>query len=100
MRASCSCPYEVPGNRHIYNQFIIRVPRRDELQAHLAQQKIGHESTIPSHCICRSVSPISATARAISPKAKPPPAKPSPCRFIPNCPTSRPNAWSSASGSF
>jgi dTDP-4-amino-4,6-dideoxygalactose transaminase len=34
-------PVEVPGNRHIYNQFIIRVPRRDELQAHLVQQKIG-----------------------------------------------------------
>ncbi len=34
-------PMEVPGNRHIYNQFVIRVPRRDELQAHLAQEKIG-----------------------------------------------------------
>jgi dTDP-4-amino-4,6-dideoxygalactose transaminase len=31
----------VPGNRHIYNQFIVRVPRRDEVQAHLAQQKVG-----------------------------------------------------------
>ena len=34
-------PIELPGNRHIYNQFIIRVPRRDELQAHLVQQKVG-----------------------------------------------------------
>jgi dTDP-4-amino-4,6-dideoxygalactose transaminase len=34
-------PIEVPGNRHIYNQFIIRVPRRDELQAHLVQEKVG-----------------------------------------------------------
>ena len=34
-------PVEVPGNRHIYNQFIVRVPRRDEVQAHLAQQKVG-----------------------------------------------------------
>jgi dTDP-4-amino-4,6-dideoxygalactose transaminase len=32
---------EVPGNRHIYNQFIVRVPRRDEVQSHLAQQKVG-----------------------------------------------------------
>jgi dTDP-4-amino-4,6-dideoxygalactose transaminase len=34
-------PLEVPGNRHIYNQFIVRVPRRDEVQAHLVQQKVG-----------------------------------------------------------
>ncbi len=34
-------PLEIPGNRDIYNQFIIRVPRRDELQAHLVQNKIG-----------------------------------------------------------
>jgi len=34
-------PLEVSGNRHIYNQFIVRVPRRDEVQAHLAQQKVG-----------------------------------------------------------
>ena len=34
-------PVEIPGYRHIYNQFVIRVPRRDELQAHLAQEKIG-----------------------------------------------------------
>jgi len=34
-------PLEVHGNRHIYNQFIVRVPRRDELQAHLTQQKVG-----------------------------------------------------------
>jgi dTDP-4-amino-4,6-dideoxygalactose transaminase len=34
-------PIEIPNYRHIYNQFIIRVPRRDELQAHLAQNKVG-----------------------------------------------------------
>jgi dTDP-4-amino-4,6-dideoxygalactose transaminase len=40
-------PHEVPGNRHIYNQFVIRVPRRDELQAYLREQKIGNEVYYP-----------------------------------------------------
>jgi dTDP-4-amino-4,6-dideoxygalactose transaminase len=40
-------PYEVPGNRHIYNQFVVRVPRRDELQAYLREQKIGNEVYYP-----------------------------------------------------
>jgi dTDP-4-amino-4,6-dideoxygalactose transaminase len=40
-------PYEVPGGRHIYNQFVIRVPRRDELQAYLREQKIGNEVYYP-----------------------------------------------------
>lgn len=40
-------PYEVPGNRHIYNQFVIRVSRRDELQAYLRERKIGNEVYYP-----------------------------------------------------
>jgi dTDP-4-amino-4,6-dideoxygalactose transaminase len=40
-------PYETPGNRHIYNQFIIRVPRRNELQAYLTSQKVGNEVYYP-----------------------------------------------------
>ncbi len=40
-------PYEVPGNRHIYNQFVIRVPRRNELQAYLKEQKISTEVYYP-----------------------------------------------------
>ncbi|MEN6451578.1 MAG: DegT/DnrJ/EryC1/StrS family aminotransferase [Thermoguttaceae bacterium] len=40
-------PYEVPGNRHIYNQFVIRVPRRDELQAYLREQKVSCEVYYP-----------------------------------------------------
>jgi dTDP-4-amino-4,6-dideoxygalactose transaminase len=40
-------PVEMPGYRHIYNQFIIRVPRRSELQAHLQERKIGNEVYYP-----------------------------------------------------
>jgi len=40
-------PCEVPGNRHIYNQFVIRVSRRDELQAFLRDLKIGNEVYYP-----------------------------------------------------
>jgi dTDP-4-amino-4,6-dideoxygalactose transaminase len=34
-------PYTEPGNLHIYNQYIIRVPKRDELQTYLKEHHIG-----------------------------------------------------------
>jgi dTDP-4-amino-4,6-dideoxygalactose transaminase len=34
-------PYREDHNRHIYNQYIIRVPERDELFAHLRENEIG-----------------------------------------------------------
>ena len=35
------------GNRHIYNQFVIRVSKRDELRAHMKEQDVGCEVYYP-----------------------------------------------------
>ncbi len=40
-------PEEVPERRHIYNQFVIRVPRRDELRAHLKAHNVHTEVYYP-----------------------------------------------------
>src|SRR5262245_58064985 len=40
-------PARVPGLRHIFNQYVVRVRRRDELRAHLAQQGAGTEIYYP-----------------------------------------------------
>ena len=40
-------PPEGPHRRHIYNQFVIRVDRRDELRDHLKKREIGHEVYYP-----------------------------------------------------
>jgi dTDP-4-amino-4,6-dideoxygalactose transaminase len=34
-------PYRAPDCRHIYNQYVIRAPRRNELQAHLRENGVG-----------------------------------------------------------
>ena len=40
-------PVEAPHRTHIYNQFVIRVPKRDQLRAHLDAQQIGTEIYYP-----------------------------------------------------
>jgi dTDP-4-amino-4,6-dideoxygalactose transaminase len=40
-------PIEPPGYTHVYNQFVIRAPRRDALRTHLASHRIGAEVYYP-----------------------------------------------------
>lgn len=40
-------PARVPGFRHIFNQYVIRTAKRDELRAHLAAKGIGTEIYYP-----------------------------------------------------
>jgi len=40
-------PHEVAGTRHVWHQYVIRTPRRDELRAFLAGRKIGSEIYYP-----------------------------------------------------
>jgi dTDP-4-amino-4,6-dideoxygalactose transaminase len=40
-------PYAVPGYRHIYNQYVLRVQQRDQLRKHLADAGIGTEVYYP-----------------------------------------------------
>ena len=40
-------PEVAAGGRHIYNQFVIRVPRRDELRVYLQEHNVGTEVYYP-----------------------------------------------------
>jgi dTDP-4-amino-4,6-dideoxygalactose transaminase len=40
-------PTEPPGYTHAYNQFVVEVPRRDALRAHLTTHRIGTEIYYP-----------------------------------------------------
>ena len=55
-------PLELPRRRHVYNQFVIRSPRRDALAAHLRSRHIGWEmgDPVPMHlqdCLATMVEP-------------------------------------------
>ncbi len=47
LKSTVTLPAALPSVRHIYNQFIIRAPRRDALKAHLAKEGIGSEIYYP-----------------------------------------------------
>ncbi len=40
-------PVEPPGYTHVYNQFVIRAPKRDALRTHLTSRRIGTEIYYP-----------------------------------------------------
>jgi dTDP-4-amino-4,6-dideoxygalactose transaminase len=40
-------PREMPGNRHVWHQYVIRAPRRDALRAFLTERRIGTEIYYP-----------------------------------------------------
>jgi len=44
-------PVECPGNRHVYHLYVIRVPERDRVQAHLKEHGIasGIHYPVPGH---------------------------------------------------
>ncbi len=41
-------PVTLPGRRHVFNQLVVRVPRRDALRAHLAARGIASEVYYPT----------------------------------------------------
>jgi len=46
-KSKLKIPYVLPQNIHVYNQYVIRVDRRDELKEYLAKQGIGTEIYYP-----------------------------------------------------
>jgi len=47
LTAKCCPPHIVPGNFHIYNQFVIRTTQRDKLRQFLSNHDIGSEVYYP-----------------------------------------------------
>jgi len=45
--AEITTPYTEPASESIFNQYTLRVPRRDELKAHLAAKGVGHSVYYP-----------------------------------------------------
>jgi len=45
-------------NRHIFHQYVIRVPERDRLRQFLTEEGIGTDIYYPVPSICRNVTPF------------------------------------------
>jgi dTDP-4-amino-4,6-dideoxygalactose transaminase len=40
-------PDSAPGRRHIYHQFVVRLPERDRVRAHLTERGVGTDVYYP-----------------------------------------------------
>jgi dTDP-4-amino-4,6-dideoxygalactose transaminase len=78
--AELHLPADVPG--HIYNQFVIRAPRRDGLREHLPSRASGPRCTTRWLCTCSLALPDWAFAQAIFRTLRRPPGKPWRCRSL------------------
>ena len=47
LKGKVTTPYAVPGSRHIFNQYVIRVEQRDALREFLSQRQVGTEIYYP-----------------------------------------------------
>jgi len=59
-------PIAVRGYRHIYNQYVVRVPERDRLRP-TSPSAAWHGGLLPVPCTCSSASPTWATSRRTAP---------------------------------
>jgi dTDP-4-amino-4,6-dideoxygalactose transaminase len=66
-------PRELPGRRHVYHQYVVRVPNRDKVKARLAEKGIGSSVFYPvplndqecfEHLLQRGKFPLAAKAAA------------------------------------
>jgi dTDP-4-amino-4,6-dideoxygalactose transaminase len=73
------------GNWSIYNQYVVRIPNRDEVKKKLAEKASGPRSTIRWGCIHRNALSIWAITIWICRKRSPQPRKCWLCQSIPNC---------------
>ncbi len=77
-------PYTHPRAQHIFHQYVIRAPRRDDLRAYLTAQQIGSEVYYPL-CIHEQAAMKSLGYKTGDfPQPNAPPPKSSPCPSTPN----------------
>jgi dTDP-4-amino-4,6-dideoxygalactose transaminase len=47
LEGKVTTPYTIPGSRHIFNQYVVRVTQRDALRDFLLQRNVGTEIYYP-----------------------------------------------------